>query len=380
MKRIISVIVVVMANLIFCSCSFAGINELVNLVESREFWSSYNWGNFEESGLYKSTNWRLSGQSGIGDKKLTDNYNANLQLNNLNVTHMSMQVGYPDKDVREFSIYSTLTQDNEYYLRLVSWCDEKYGNDHVERKYFSGKEKYRHEVVKSYWELENTRVEVTFEKNFSNGVNSEGFFTTLSFSPNSRQKNITVENVANPYSGPVGQATNQGTTGPDDRNRSRQVAGPAPLPNEHRQAVTISRPFRQRSPDEQTKVSRKLGWNSSDRYELNYINDYHEIYDPAEPVVFSVGGKSDKINVDPATGFIVSAIIYETPQKTMMSQVTGNYDPDRGAWLVTIPAPTDNGKTYELFVALTCSTTGSQCAEIYGLGSQVDKLLPLKLR
>lgn len=385
MHKVIAVLVVVLANLVFCSCSFAGTYELVKLVENREFWSSYYWGNFEESELYKSTNWRLSGGSGVGDTKITDNYDTHLQLGNLNVTHMSMYVGYPDKNVRWFSIYSPLNTNSEYYLKLVSWCDERYGNDHIERKYLSGQGKYQHEVLTSYWERGTTRIEVKFEKNFSNGENSVGFFTTLSFWPNYEQKTITVKNADNLVPGPVAQATipapeNQTIAGPNNRRAPLiGTTGPAPSSMVSQRAVAVRSQSGELSPNE-PGVSPKLGWKGSERYEINNFNGYQETYDMAEPIVFSVGGKSDRIDVDPATGFIVTATIYETPQRTVKSHVTGDYDPGREAWQVTIPAPSDNSETYALSVVLTCSIAGSQCTELYGVGSQVDKLLPLKLR
>lgn len=123
-----------------------------------------------------------------------------------------------------------------------------------------------------------------------------------------------------------------------------------------------------------------VGWKSSDRYELSYIDGFQEIYNAQEPIVINVEGKSDKMDVDLANGFYVSAIIYEASRRTMEKQVLGEYDSSRRVWQVKIDAPTDNNKRYELYVALFCSKTNSPCATAYGEGTQVDKVLPLQVR
>lgn len=33
--------------------------ELAKMLESREFWSSYSWGRFDDSALYKATQWKM---------------------------------------------------------------------------------------------------------------------------------------------------------------------------------------------------------------------------------------------------------------------------------------------------------------------------------
>lgn len=134
------------------------------------------------------------------------------------------------------------------------------------------------------------------------------------------------------------------------------------------------------SPYADTNNDKEMGWKTSDHFELSYIEGYQEIYNPEEQIAFYVEGKSDKMNVDPENGFIAGAVIYESSKKIMDKQTFGKYDYDRRAWLVVIDAPKDNTNRYEMFIALTCSKNDSECANIYGSGTQQDRVLPLQLR
>lgn len=162
-------------------------------------------------------------------------------------------------------------------------------------------------------------------------------------------------------------------------NQLRVTRKHAVQPAQNQLRVTGKHAVEHTSPYAESNVP-NMGWKSSDRYELSYIDGYHEIYDAQAPIVIDVEGKSDKMDVDLANGFYVSAQINDASTKTMEKQVLGKYDSSRRVWQVNIDAPTDNNKRYELYVALFCSKLNSSCATEYGEGTQVYKVLPLQVR
>jgi hypothetical protein len=121
------------------------------------------------------------------------------------------------------------------------------------------------------------------------------------------------------------------------------------------------------------------GWISSERFGFSYVDGYQEIYSPEEPMVFTVEGKSDKLYVDEANGFSVTASTFNfiTNQGTRADVA---FDSSKRTWQVTMPAPKDNGGKYIFLLNLYCKKKNSTCAEAYGFGTQVDKTLPLKVR
>lgn len=375
MTTFVSTIIAILLTLNIATFCQADQNEFIKFIESKESWISYSWGNYEEDALYKAAVWKLSGHSKAGDILTEHHYDLNFWIPDLRVTHLSMSVGYPDKNVRRFSVYSELTYDDTYYRTLVKWCDEWYG-EHTERDYFSGEGAYRSQVMVSEWDLGNTLAAVSFNKNLSIDLNSRGNQTTLRFTPNQSHKTITSVTVGNPA--PI--SMDNSTTSPGMSNDSpllRTTAAPdtaAPVP---RRIATNSQPATSHRAKE-PRWPVKGVWLSSDRFEIAHISDYKQQFSPAEPVVFLVKGKSDRFSVDPATGFTVIATLYDSPGTTIL-QTTGLYDPDKGAWQVTLSAPTDSSQPYRLMVSLSCMTTGSQCADVYGLGSQVERPLPLKV-
>jgi len=79
-------------------------------------------------------------------------------------------------------------------------------------------------------------------------------------------------------------------------------------------------------------------------------------------------------------GFNVQASIDDLAEKKSLSGTSGKYDENRRAWLITLNAPKDNTKLYELSVNLYCGKDESPCAEIYGRAAQTSKNLNLQVR
>lgn len=382
MTTFASTIIAILLTLNIATCCQAEQNEFIKLIESKELWSIYTWGNYEEDALYKAAAWKLSGGSKAGDILTEHHYDLSFWIPGLKVTHLSMSVGYPDKNVRLFSVYSELTYDDAYYRKLVNWCDERYG-EHNERDYFSGEGAYRSQVMVSEWDLGNTLAVVSFVKNLSNDLNSRGYHTTLRFTPNQRHKTITSVTVGNPAPIPMDNSSTSSGMSNDSpllrtKSATRPTAAPdtaAPVPGRIATNVQSATSYRANEP----RWSVKGVWLSSDRFEIADISDYKQQFAPAEPVVFLVKGKSDRFSVDPATGFSVIATLYDTPG-TIILQTAGLFDPDKGRWQVTLSAPTDSSQTYRLMVSLSCTIAGSQCADVYGLGSHREMPLSLNLK
>jgi len=121
------------------------------------------------------------------------------------------------------------------------------------------------------------------------------------------------------------------------------------------------------------------GWKTSERFEISKIEGYQEVYSAQEPIVFYLEGKSDKMDVEQANGFYVSATLYDVPRTGIQNAVV-KYDPARRAWLVKLKAPTDSTKAYEIQVHLYCGKEGSACTGTYGLSAQKEIILPLSVR
>lgn len=184
MKRVVVVLVVMMATLGHSLCSFAGMRELADVVESKAFWSGYDWDNFEQSELYKAVEWQYI-QLGVNSNR-TDEYRTEIEIGDLGRYLMQVYYGYPDKKVKWIDALTNASDDDQYYRRLVSWCDDKYGNKHTEIKQLMGTGRDRHEVVTLYWEVEKTRVKLLYDSRFSIGNNPPRCVTNLSFWPNKK--------------------------------------------------------------------------------------------------------------------------------------------------------------------------------------------------
>ncbi|MBT0664614.1 hypothetical protein KI809_09920 [Geobacter pelophilus] len=185
MKKLLRIAFVVMALFVFfCGTSYGGADELMKLVENRSFWSTYKWGTLEESELYQLTKWSLRGMTKSGDyifhKYITD---ENIPYFN---TRMSIFVNSNNNQIISYDIYpdfnETTTPDD--YNRLVNWCNEKYGNASGEKKYTRTNNGLTLNKTTSDWVLDNTTITVSIQNNLSQGKDSIGFITTLSFKKN----------------------------------------------------------------------------------------------------------------------------------------------------------------------------------------------------
>ena len=125
------------------------------------------------------------------------------------------------------------------------------------------------------------------------------------------------------------------------------------------------------------------GWKTADRFQISNIDGYQEAYSTQDDIIFYVEGKSDKVNVEPGTGFLVSAILYDIPWTSAASIKTAKvtYDPAKQAWKVAFTAlGASSAKASEIQVHLYCGKEGSSCASTYGLSAQIERILPLRIR
>lgn len=175
------IILACMALLSFAEGAFCGTPELVKLLESREFWSSHPWERYEDSALYRSTTWRQAGMSGRGDVKTSDNFSAPLIIDNLPVQAVNMYVDAETREATRFDIHSHNGSTNDDYRTFVNWCTARFGPPEREVENAENLGSVTRTSIASFWMIDNTRVMVRTENNLSNGPESVGFITTLSF-------------------------------------------------------------------------------------------------------------------------------------------------------------------------------------------------------
>mgnify|MGYP001570299123 CR=1 FL=1 len=126
-------------------------------------------------------------------------------------------------------------------------------------------------------------------------------------------------------------------------------------------------------------VREHKGWKATERYAFSYIIVFHEIYNPEEPIEFTVEGKSDALYVDEANGFSVFATMFDL-SRSVGSRATVEYDAGRRIWNIKLTAPKDSGKDYKIVLNLFCRKNNTPCADTYGYGTQIDKTLSLRVR
>jgi len=170
-----------MALLAFAEGAFCGAPELVKLLESRKFWSSYPWERYEDSALYRSTTWSHVGTAGRGDVKTRDDFTAPLIIDNLPVQAVNMYVDAETREATGFDIYSHNGATNDDYHAFVNWCTARFGPPEREMENVENLGSVTRTSITSFWTIDNTRVTVRTENNLSNGPASVGFITTLSF-------------------------------------------------------------------------------------------------------------------------------------------------------------------------------------------------------
>jgi hypothetical protein len=133
-------------------------------------------------------------------------------------------------------------------------------------------------------------------------------------------------------------------------------------------------------------VIRGKGWKTSERFEISNIEGFQEACNAEEQIIFHVEGKSEQMNVDEASGFEVAATIYDRTRKAgHHADKVGNraeveYDPGKRAWQVKLTAPKVSNDNYAIVVSLYCREKDSPCATTYGYGTQINKILQVKVR
>lgn len=111
------------------STSYGGTDEMMKLLQSKDFWSSYKWESLDESALYKSTGWIQTTADKdfryyATDMKVNDNYNKLI---------LSVDAYNNIAKLRMFTIYNTSSADFPVmsYDEILNWCISKYGGPHV---------------------------------------------------------------------------------------------------------------------------------------------------------------------------------------------------------------------------------------------------------
>ena len=120
-------------------------------------------------------------------------------------------------------------------------------------------------------------------------------------------------------------------------------------------------------------------WKISERYDFSYVLRFMETYNPDEQVVFTVEGKSDKLIVEKSNGFDMSASLFD-PSRNKFKRLDVKFNEGRRFWEVNLKVPHDGDKEYKILLNLYCKKMDSPCSEAYGFGTQVDKILKLKVR
>ncbi len=121
-------------------------------------------------------------------------------------------------------------------------------------------------------------------------------------------------------------------------------------------------------------------WKTSERYEIARIDGYNESYLAEEPIIFSVAGKSDRMDVTKENGFYLAGGLDN------LTDISGdiaviNYITSSQVWQVRIPGKRDATKQYEISLHLLCGGgSNSPCSKVYGNGTAINKILPLQIR
>lgn len=160
MKRPYSLLIAAMICLVPVSSSYAGSSELLQLLVNKEFWSTFKWEKFEESELYKATEWRPPGWPKTGGNVTrTNTYTIDISIDELNINKMTI---YERSDAKGLlSIYGTPPYDSyEYYNKLVDWCNDKFGDATVRDEQTETISNNNSDTTESSWSIGNTVVKV----------------------------------------------------------------------------------------------------------------------------------------------------------------------------------------------------------------------------
>lgn len=149
-----------------------------------------------------------------------------------------------------------------------------------------------------------------------------------------------------------------------------EIAGSPTVANVEKGFTPVFNPF---------NTGEYKGWKTTARYEFAYIDGFKETYAPEEEIKFTVKGRSDEMYADETTGFSADAWIYDF-QRNQGTRTAVVYDSDKQVWIISTNAPKNLDGNYIVRVSLFCGKKDSPCAEMYGFGTQIDKILTLKLQ
>lgn len=131
-------------------------------------------------------------------------------------------------------------------------------------------------------------------------------------------------------------------------------------------------------PNRSTSARKCRQWKDSERFDISRIDGLYDEYNPGEPIVFFVEGKSDKLIVEKENGFYVSALLgNHSDHKVFGAKV--DYDPDKHAWKVEFTAP-ESAKQYDISLYLLCRPDESPCAAVFGVDTWVNIIRQVTVR
>ena len=121
------------------------------------------------------------------------------------------------------------------------------------------------------------------------------------------------------------------------------------------------------------------GWKTAERYEILINEGLQNAYYAGEQIIFFVSGKSYSLAVDKLKGFNVIATFFDVSRNVGKRAVV-EYDTGKNAWMIKLIAPADITKEYKLVVNLFCEKDNSPCSDMFGFGTQIDKIIPIQIR
>lgn len=133
--------------------SYGSNDELMKLVRSNDFWSTYKWGNLEESQLYKSADWKSIDQ--LKDKK--SYYQTKININDKNALMSISTNEIDDLIVTYHLLFDIPSMDN--FDKISDWCHKYYGN-HTDIDSFTRFDNNSVANKTSIWKVGNTRIEL----------------------------------------------------------------------------------------------------------------------------------------------------------------------------------------------------------------------------
>ena len=121
------------------------------------------------------------------------------------------------------------------------------------------------------------------------------------------------------------------------------------------------------------------GWKTTERYDFSDIAGLQDSYSVNEQIVFSFAGSSSSLAVEKTNGFNVVVTLFD-PSRNLGRRAFASYDLEKKHWLAKLAVPEDATTEYKLVLNLFCEKSASPCADIFGFGTQIDKIIPVIVR